>query len=55
MLLLIYIANEIRKELVDGPHERDRSEREAQQLNNLLNRGLDGLVRALKPHLTKEK
>mgnify|MGYP000554168238 CR=1 FL=1 len=44
MLLLIYIANEIRKELADGSYERDSSEREAQQLNNLFNRGLEGLA-----------
>jgi hypothetical protein len=44
MLLLIYIANEIRKEIADAPYRQDQSEREAEQLNYLLNRGFERLV-----------
>ena len=54
MLLLIYIANQIREALEEGPRRQERSQRTADELNDLTYRGLAKIGSAINK-LTKEK
>lgn len=47
MLLLIYIANQIREAIEEGPRRQERSQRTADQLNGMSTRALGKIGSAI--------